>query len=117
MDELRKLLRELDSELESLGARMAMAKEVDLRMVLNYTLDLERWLSRAKAFEGSWQEDLIRRVRIVGEGLRSGRTMEYGLERLMRIIILASEKMDWSQLRFPEPTDRGEETKGNFTKC
>lgn len=114
--EISKLLRELDSELASLGARMAMGQETDLRMLLNYSLDLERWLSRAKVLDGTWQDELIRRTRIVGEGLRQGRTLDYGLERLMRLIILASENLDLSQLPLEQEEADGD-AEGSFSKC
>jgi len=94
MNEIGELTGELDSELASLASRMALAQGVNLRSLLNYTLDLERWLSRAKALDGDWQAEMIDQVRAVGESLREGRSLDYGLERMMRLVILASEHLD-----------------------
>lgn len=113
IDEIGKLTVELDSELASLGSRMALAKEMNLRTLLNYTLELERWLSRAKALEGDWQAEMIDQARAAGEGLRAGRSLDDGLERLMRLVILASEHLDLGRIPLgPENPD--EKNESNF---
>jgi hypothetical protein len=98
IDEIGKLMGDLDSELASLGSRMALAQGVNLRTLLNYTRELERWLSRAKALDGDWQAEMIDQVRAVSERLREGRSMDYGLEHMMRLVILASEHLDLSRI-------------------
>ncbi len=84
----------LGRELAELSARLAPGGILEAREVLNCGLELEGWLSRAEDLGGVWQVELAVRARAVGDRIRSGHSLENGVERLMRLMILASENLD-----------------------
>lgn len=87
------LLRELNRELAAISARLVQARELEARTILNAGFELERWLSRALALGGIWQRKASARVRVLGEEVRLGGSLENGLERLMRLLVESSENL------------------------
>ncbi|MGH7739836.1 MAG: hypothetical protein ACREL1_06780 [bacterium] len=88
------LRRELNRELAAISARLVQARNLETRAVLNGGFELERWLSRALALGGIWQKKASARVRILGEEVRLGGSLENGLERLIRLLMEASENLN-----------------------
>ena len=92
--DLEALKRSLSRELAELSARLTLGGVLEAREVLNCGLQLEGWLSRAEGLGGAWQGEQAARARVIGERIRSGHSLENGLERLMRLMILASENLE-----------------------
>jgi hypothetical protein len=92
--DLEALKRSLSRELAELSAGLTLGGILETREVLNCGLQLEGWLSRAEVLGGAWQAELAVRARMIGERIRSGHSLENGLERLMRLMILASENLE-----------------------
>ena len=88
------LRRRLALELAALSARLSGAEVLGPREILNGAFELEGWLSRAAELGGSWQGETALWARVVGERTRAGRDPGESLERLMRLIIRASEGLD-----------------------
>jgi hypothetical protein len=92
--DLEVLKRSLRRELAELSARLTLGGILETWEVLNCGLELEGWLSRAEGLGGAWPGELTARARTIGERIRSGHSLENGLERLMRLMILASENLE-----------------------
>jgi hypothetical protein len=93
-EELEFLKRDLNRELAELSARLAMAGSMDALEILNCGLELEGWASRAGAMGGVWQEEVDSRARVIGEGIRAGQALPGVRDKLMRLIITASENLN-----------------------
>ena len=88
------LKRDLNRELAELSARLAAARPGDSGEILNCGLELEGWASRAGALGGVWQAEIDSRARVIGEGVRAGQALPNVTEKLMRLIITASEHLN-----------------------
>jgi hypothetical protein len=62
-------------------------------------LELEGWASRAGALGGVWPAEIDSRARVIGDAIRSGQALSNVTEKLMRLIITASENLN----QFVEP--------------
>jgi hypothetical protein len=93
-EDLDALKGELNGELALLSARLAQSGQVAALEVLNCGLELEGWASRAGALGGAWQTETAAQARVVGEAIRAGQSLTNATERLMRLIIQASENLN-----------------------
>ena len=96
------LKRELNGELADLSARLARGGQIAVLEVLNCGLELEGWASRAGALGGVWQMETAAQARVVGEAIRAGQPLTNATERLMRLIIRASENLN-QLVEYEEP--------------
>jgi len=93
-EDLEILKRELNRELAEFSARLAMADAGAANEILNCGLELEGWASRAGALGGVLQAEINSRARVIGEGIRAGQALSNVTEKLMRLIITASENLN-----------------------
>ncbi len=93
-EELESLKKDLNRELAGLAGRLTLAGARETREVLNCGLELESWLSRAQALGGAWQSETVSRVIAVNAGISAGHSLVNATDRLMRLIIRASEHLN-----------------------
>jgi hypothetical protein len=93
-EDLEVLKRELNGELAELSARLARSSRIKALEVLDCGLVLEGWASRAGALGGAWQAETAAQARVIGEAIRAGQSLTNATERLMRLIITASENLN-----------------------
>jgi hypothetical protein len=93
-EEWELLKMELNRELAELSDRLAASGSKDFHEILNCGLELEGWASRAGALGGFWQAEIDSRAKVLGEGVRAGQALSNATEKLMRLIISASENLN-----------------------
>jgi hypothetical protein len=93
-EELEFLKRDLNRELAEFSSRLALAGSMDANEISNCGLGLEGWASRAGALGGAWPAEIACRARVIGEGISAGLALPNVTEKLMRLIIMASENLN-----------------------
>ena len=90
---LKMFFKDLERELATLATRIALTNELPKEEIERFLKDLESWTLKAGDVGSPWTESLRNRVREIEVNIREGKPMEYTLEKIMRLIIQASEHL------------------------
>ena len=102
---LKMFFKDLERELATLATRIALAKDPHKEDIEHFLKDLESWTLKAGDMGSPWTDSLRNYIWEIKTNIKEGKPLEPVIEKIMRLIIQASENLSQLLSEIEDPRD------------